>query len=86
MHINDAKLKLKLKLTTFSIVHHNKGNPFQVRLTVSIHNLLQIERKISVTHGSRRGCKLTYLSVSPFRTGGVDFQTLLCISESSDHA
>ena len=28
-------LKLKLKLTPFDIVHHSKGNPFQVQLTVS---------------------------------------------------
>ena len=27
--------KLKLKLTPFDIVHHSKGNPFQVHLTVS---------------------------------------------------
>ena len=27
--------KLKLKLTPFDIAHHSKGNPFQVRLTVS---------------------------------------------------
>ena len=76
------RLKLKLKLTPFSIAHHSKGNPFQVCLTVSTCYLLQIKRKKSVTHGSRRGSELTYLSVSPFRTGGVDFQTLLCISES----
>ena len=30
-----SKHKLKLKLTPFDIAHHSKGNPFQVRLTVS---------------------------------------------------
>ena len=29
------ELKLKLKLTPFDIVHHSKGNPFQVCLTVN---------------------------------------------------
>ena len=31
----DIKLKLKLKLTPFGIVHRSKGDPFQVHLTVS---------------------------------------------------
>ena len=30
-----VQVKLKLKLTTFDIAHHSKGNPFQVCLTVS---------------------------------------------------
>ena len=39
---------LNLNFTAFSIAHHTKGDPFQVRLTVSTL-LPQIERK-------RKGC------------------------------
>ena len=51
-------VKLKLKLTPFDIAHHSKGNPFQVRLTVSTDYISQrynVINEKSVTHISRRG-------------------------------
>ena len=57
------KLKLKIKLTTFGIVHHCNAKHFQVCLTVSkLGTILTI---LMVLEGCRQKGRLLYLAVSP---------------------
>ena len=65
------KLKLKLKPTPFGIVHHSKGLPFQVHLTVStVLKVMYVYKKLVLMFLDEVVLKEKYLAISPIRTEG----------------